>query len=223
MSVEEVRKLWRLADAVCFDVDSTVCKDEGLDELAKFCGVEKEVVAWTNKAMSGGVSFREALSARLDIIQPTYCQLSQFLQNHKPLLSHKLKELVSLIKEKNRDIYLVSGGFRSIIEPVACMLDIPTQNIYANRLKFYYNGDYAGFDTDQPTSESGGKTKVVELLIKKNKYKNLIMIGDGATDMEASPPAAAFIGYGGNIVREKVKSQAKWFVTDFQDLMDELM
>lgn len=41
-----VRELWRTADAVCFDVDSTVCKDEGLDELAEFCGAGAEVREW---------------------------------------------------------------------------------------------------------------------------------------------------------------------------------
>ncbi|OWF56545.1 Phosphoserine phosphatase, chloroplastic [Mizuhopecten yessoensis] len=41
-----VKKVWRAADAVCFDVDSTVMKDEALDELAKFCGVGKEVQEW---------------------------------------------------------------------------------------------------------------------------------------------------------------------------------
>ena len=31
-----------------------------------------------------------------------------------------------------------------------------------------------------------------------------------------------FIGFGGNVVREKVKSQAPWFVTDFKELLKEL-
>lgn len=31
-----------------------------------------------------------------------------------------------------------------------------------------------------------------------------------------------FIGFGGNVVREKVKSQAPWFVTDFKELLQEL-
>lgn len=35
---EEVKAIWRKADCVCFDVDSTVCRDEGIDELAKFLG-----------------------------------------------------------------------------------------------------------------------------------------------------------------------------------------
>lgn len=31
-----------------------------------------------------------------------------------------------------------------------------------------------------------------------------------------------FIGFGGNVVREKVKLQAPWFVTDFKELLREL-
>ena len=37
--------------------------------------------------------------------------------------------------------------------------------------------------------------------------------GDGATDMEARPPADIFVGFGGNVIREKVKGGADWFVT----------
>lgn len=31
-----------------------------------------------------------------------------------------------------------------------------------------------------------------------------------------------FLGYGGNVIREEVKSKAKWFVTDFKELIDAL-
>ena len=37
------RILWRSADCVCFDVDSTVCRDEAIDELARFANKEKQV------------------------------------------------------------------------------------------------------------------------------------------------------------------------------------
>ena len=33
----------------------------------------------------------------------------------------------------------------------------------------------------------------------------------------------AFIGFGGNVVREKVKQNSGWFVYDFQDLINELI
>lgn len=47
LKISEVLKLWRSANAVCFDVDSTVCVDEGIDELADFCGAGEAVAEWT--------------------------------------------------------------------------------------------------------------------------------------------------------------------------------
>lgn len=55
-------------------------------------------------------------------------------------------------------------------------------------------GEHAGFDENAPTSRSGGKAVAINLLKTQHGYKNLVLIGDGATDLEASPPAAAFIG-----------------------------
>ncbi|PVD24680.1 hypothetical protein C0Q70_15165 [Pomacea canaliculata] len=216
-----VRELWRTADAVCFDVDSTVCKDEGLDELAEFCGAGAEVREWTNKAMGGDVTFREALTQRLNIVKPSQQQLEAFITSRPPQLTDGIKDLVSLLHSKNVPVFLVSGGFRNIIEPAAKILNIPLENVYANKLLFK-DGLYDGFDPKEPTSDSGGKQKVAELLKQTYGFKCLIMIGDGATDMEAAPPADAFIGFGGNVVREKVKKNAKWFVTDFKELIKPL-
>jgi phosphoserine phosphatase len=42
------------------------------------------------------------------------------------------------------------------------------------------------------------------------------MVGDGATDMQAKPPADLFIGYGGVVVREAVRDGADLFVTDLK-------
>lgn len=47
LNLLEVLEVWQSADAVCFDVDSTVCMDEGIDELADFCGAGKAVAEWT--------------------------------------------------------------------------------------------------------------------------------------------------------------------------------
>lgn len=43
MISSNVKAIWRKADAVCFDVDSTVIREEAIDELAKFCGKGKEI------------------------------------------------------------------------------------------------------------------------------------------------------------------------------------
>lgn len=41
---EQTRRMFRSSEAVCFDVDSTVCRDEAIDELAIFANKEKEVM-----------------------------------------------------------------------------------------------------------------------------------------------------------------------------------
>ena len=40
---EALREVWRRADAVCFDVDSTLIRIEGIDQLARLCGAHEQV------------------------------------------------------------------------------------------------------------------------------------------------------------------------------------
>lgn len=219
---DQVQRILKKADAVCFDVDSTVCEDEAIDELANFCGVGPQVAAWTKKAMGGGITFRDALTQRLNIMEPTSGEVKDFIASCPPRLSLNIKELVDVLAAKKKKVFLVSGGFRCIISPVAEELGIPQENIYANKLIFNEDGSYAGFDTDEPTSQAGGKPRVVQHIKDMYGLKTIVFVGDGVTDLEACPPADAFIGYGGNVVREKVKNSAAWFVTDFKQLIDVL-
>lgn len=48
------------------------------------------------------------------------------------------------------------------MKPVASILGIPPENIFANQLLFGSSGEFHGFDKDEPTSRSGGKAKAVE-------------------------------------------------------------
>ncbi|VVC33589.1 Hypothetical protein CINCED_3A020878 [Cinara cedri] len=218
-----IQALWRDADAVCFDVDSTVIQEEAIDEVAKFCNKGPEVKELTSSAMSGNMDFREALSARLQIIKPSLHQIRDFIKHHPFNLTPGIRELIELLQHKNVPVYLISGGFRGLIGPIAIELSIPLQHIYANKLKFFLNGEYAGFDEKEPTSKNGGKAEVIKSLKEKYGYTKLFMIGDGITDLEACPPADAFIGFGGNVVRKEVKSKSQWYVESFQELIDALL
>ncbi|MBN3272811.1 SERB phosphatase, partial [Polyodon spathula] len=189
----ETKAIFRGADAVCFDVDSTVIKEEGIDELAKFCGVGDAVTEMTRKAMGGTMTFKTALTKRLAIIRPSREQVNKLITDHPPQLTEGIQELVERLQQHNVQVFLISGGFRSIVEHVATQLNIPLSHVFANRLKFYFNGEYAGFDETQLTAESGGKGKVISLLKEKYGLKKVVMIGDGATDMEACPPAVCIL------------------------------
>ncbi|KJH44261.1 phosphoserine phosphatase SerB [Dictyocaulus viviparus] len=218
---ERTRRIWKNADAVAFDVDSTVCQDEAIDELAKYLGVGDAIANITRQAMNGNTRFRNALKARLEVMRPTYDQLEKYVKETKPKLTPGIQDLIQALHKRGTAVFLVSGGFRRLIIPVADILGIDHKRIYANEILFDVNKNYAGFDESEPTSDSGskdiGKPAVMSLL-KKQGYKQLVMVGDGATDLEAAPPADAFIGFGGNQIRETVKTKSDWYVTDFEIL-----
>ena len=86
-----------------------------------------------------------------------------------------------------------------------------------NELNNLIKGEYVGFDEEELTSESGGKGKVIEFLKATHGYKNVVMIGDGATDLESCPPADGFIGFGGNVIREKVRLNSPKFIRNKSD------
>lgn len=81
----------RNTQIVCFDVDSTVIREEGIDELARFCGKGQEVARLTKEAMKGSMTFQEALRLRLNIIQPSQRQIRDFLKAHPSTLSPGIK------------------------------------------------------------------------------------------------------------------------------------
>lgn len=210
------------ADAVCFDVDSTVIQEEGIDVLAASLGKFEEVSAWTTKAMNGNTKFEDALAARLDIIKPSRKAIEKCLKDHPLQLSPGVDRLVEVLNEKGIDVYLVSGGFRIMIEPVAKKLAIAKSNIVANTIFFdddTPDGEYKGFCRNEPTSADMGKPKAVKQIKDEHGYNTVIMVGDGATDAQAKPPADAFIGFGGVTVRESVRQKACWYVYDFEDMI----
>lgn len=166
--------------------------------------------------MGGQVLFQDALQERLQLIQPSIQDIERLLAAHPPRLTPGVAEVVERLQARGTHVYLVSGGFRQMINPVASRLKVPMHRIFANNLLFGPDGSYRGFDESEPTSRDGGKPAVIQSLKDRHGYSPVVMIGDGATDMQARPPADTFIGFGGVVVREKVKQGADWFITDFK-------
>ncbi|KAL1232452.1 hypothetical protein TSPI_02088 [Trichinella spiralis] len=218
--MERAKKLWNQADAVCFDVDSTVCQKEAIDELAKFMGKEEEISKITKQAMDGQVDFHESLKARLNILRPSLSNVEAFLKQSPPELSPGAKSLIDLLKSRNTDVFLVTGGFSHIAYYAADQLGIPHQNVFSNKLIFDSNGNYVDFDKQQLTSTSNGKSLICAYLKNKFQFKMLVMIGDGMTDLHACPPADLFIGFGGNQVRQTVRDASAWYVYNFAELIN---
>jgi glycerol-3-phosphate dehydrogenase (NAD+) len=228
-----ILRLWRNAHAVCFDVDCTVAVNDGLDLLAEFMNVGKEVAALTNKAMDGSMSLEQALTARLQIINPKPSDIHAFLAAHPPesRLVPGAAELISALQSRGVAVYLISGGFRELSLPIARALGVPPKNLFANRMNWQFNDDtgavdrLVGFDENESTGHQFGKPKVIAALRKMFPYDIVVMIGDGITDVEAvqaTGGADLFIGFGGVVRRPAVVEKAEWFVDDFSILKEAL-
>lgn len=231
---EKSLRLWRNAQAVCFDIDCTVTVNDGLDLLAEFMGVGDEVKEITTSAMNGTVSLEDALNARLEVINPTPTDIQAFLRAHPPetRLVPGAKDLIKALQSRGIAVYLISGGFRELSLPIAAALDIPPKNLFANRMNWQMNEDtgtidkLAGFDEREVTGHQFGKPKAIKKLRDANPYRCIVMIGDGITDLEAVQAvqggADLFIGFGGVVKRDAVMRGADWFVDDFNILKSSL-
>ena len=125
-------------------------------------------------------------------------------------------------KANGKEVYLVSGGFRQMIDPVAKELGIPSENVQANTLTFNEDGSFKGYDPREFTSIAGGKADAVKHIKGSKGYKSMVMVGDGATDVEARTPGGAdmVIGYGGAQRRARVEAEADWYVLNLFDLVN---
>lgn len=200
------------------DCDSTLCAIEGVDELAALRGpeVEQQVIALTHQAMDGAVAIDEVFGRRLDLIKPSLEMCAQVADMYIEQLSPRAAEVISELREEGWEIIIISGGFTPVIAPIAAQLKI--ERIYAVDLVFDKDGNYQGFDQQAPTARNGGKPDIIQAI--QNDYPSLItvMMGDGISDLETQSVVDLFIGYGGVISREAVKTGAAAFINHFDEL-----
>lgn len=196
-------------DIVVFDCDSTLTKIEGINELARLKGKEKEVAALTTKAMNGELDFKEALRKRLDLIKPEKKDLKWLAQRYVENEVKDAKKLITILKQLGVKVCIITGAYREAVQIFAESLGVKKENVFAVDLKFGKNEDYLGYDYRNPLTKNDGKRKVLQGLAKKGR---ILFVGDGATDLAAKDEVDLFVGFGGVVKRLIVKKYADVFL-----------
>lgn len=206
------------AKLLLLDCDSTLSAIEGVDEMGRLRGpkIFKAVEDMTNAAMNGGTPIQEVFAKRLDMIRPTKAMCAQVAAMYAKHQAPGLIQMLDTVRKAGWTPVIVSGGFRQAIEPLARKLSIG--RVEAVNLLFTTTGNYAGFDLKAPTARSGGKPDVVRKLRHENIGCKIVMVGDGASDMECTGVADLFVGFGGFVTRPKVKAGAQAFISHFDEL-----
>lgn len=195
---------------VIFDCDSTLCRTEGIDELARMNCVAQEVAELTDQAMAGQKRFEDVFVKRLELIRPTREQLESLGQHYIATLLPDAKAVVGALRFLNKDVYLISGGYDVPLSILGRHLGFEEPHILANRLRFKSDGSYLGFDPMSPLWRNGGKAEVIKRL--RTKGKKTLLVGDSVTDLEAQPEVDLFVGFGGVVSRESVRRQSPVFI-----------
>lgn len=195
---------------VFFDVDSTLVALEGIDEL----GAENpEIAALTEAAMNGQIGLEEIYARRLEILRPSRAAIERLGERYLEAMIPDAPETIDALRRAGMEIFIVSAGIEQAILPLAARLGIPTRSVFAVRLDFDAEGNYAGFDRRSPLTRNGGKETIV-MNVRARSKGNAVFIGDGITDLEAKPAVALFIGFGGVRHRERVCGEADVYLTE---------
>ena len=190
---------------VVFDCDSTLSAVEGIDELA---GPHRAAIAaLTDAAMRGELMLEEVYGRRLALVRPSRDRLASLGSLYVERLVPDARETVAALRAEGIAVRVVSGGLRPAVLAVAHALGVPDDHVAAVDVRFDRNGDYAGWDDASPLAYTMGKRAQLEAW-GSTLMPPVMIVGDGITDLEARPPADAFIAFAGVIARDAVIAAA---------------
>jgi phosphoserine phosphatase len=201
-----------------FDVDSTLVTIEGIDFLADG---DPEIARLTEAAMNGQIALDQVYARRLEAIRPTRDRVAQLAATYLRSLVDGAKETIAALQTSGVIVHLVTAGIEQAILPLADALNIPHRNVHSVALTFDTNGNYKDFDRRSFLTRPGGKELTVRD-IRARSHGKATFVGDGVTDLEAKPAVDLFIGFGGVVVRPRVKENAEVYVTRMAEVLTHL-
>lgn len=189
--------------SVVFDCDSTLARIEGIDELAG-ARVE-EIRRLTDLAMEGAIPLQEVYGRRLELIGPSRAQVAALGPAYVEALVDDAREVVAALLWLGKEVRIVSGGLRPPVEELALELGLQPGAVEAVAISFDEDGRYVDYDRASLLARSGGKPDVIT---SWGLPRPSLLVGDGATDLEARSAVDCFAAYMGVAFRPAVAAGA---------------
>lgn len=205
---------WLGAEIVFFDCDSTLASIEGIDELAALRGAD--VAALTAAAMSGEIPLDAVFRKRLETIAPTADDLDQVVALYWQKRLPDAADVIAELQESNIAVHIISGGLLPAVAPFAAMLGVSYEEVHAVPFPRSEQPLSTAIDTAcaHPLARDGGKPEVIAAVCSKLGIdpQRAMLVGDGASDLEAAAGIGLFVGFGGYVTRDKVRQEASIFL-----------
>lgn len=170
----------RRKKALLADMESTLIKEEMLEELADFVGLRGKVEEITTRAMNGELDFKAALKERLALLKDLPATILEDLCK-KVTITGGAKELVATMRANGAHCVIVSGGFKVFTNYVAKQLGFDEN--HGNALDIQ-NGKISG-EMLEPVLDKHSKRAILADTAKQINISeaDTITVGDGANDV----------------------------------------
>jgi phosphoserine phosphatase len=175
------------------DMDSTMIRQECIDELADFVGLKAQVSAITERAMRGEIEFEPALRERVALLRGLEHNIVDRILDERIVLTSGGRTLVRTMRANGAHTVLVSGGFTMFAERIAEAIGF--QEARANVLMI--DGEFFAGTVNEPIL--GREAKVATLIELRSRlgleHAETLAIGDGANDLAMLQEAGLGVAY----------------------------
>ncbi len=163
------------------DMDSTLIRQECIDELAAEAGVGDCVASVTSRAMNGEIGFEDALRERVRLLKGLPVTVIDKVLDERIEYTPGGKLLVATMKENGAYAVLVSGGFTAFSTKVAARLgfDEHRANTLVDR-----HGTLVGEVLEPILGRDAKASALQEIGFRLGlQHSDAIAVGDGANDL----------------------------------------
>ncbi|MGD9738728.1 MAG: phosphoserine phosphatase SerB [Bauldia sp.] len=175
------------------DMDSTIIRQECVDELADMVGLRDRVSAITERAMRGEIAFEPALRERVALLKGMKTDLLTDVLEKRIELMPGARVLVQTMRARGAYTALVSGGFTHFTGPVAAMVGFDETS--ANEL-IIEEDILTGFAVE-PIKGRDAKLGALRTISERLEIAPdcTMAVGDGANDLGMIEAAGLGVAY----------------------------
>ena len=175
------------------DMDSTMIRQECIDELAAELGLKEKISAITERAMRGEIEFEPALRERVALLAGLPDSAIDTVLSNRIVLMPGGRTLVQTMKANGAYCALVSGGFTHFTKSVSAMIGFDENR--ANTL-LEEDGKLTG-KVAEPILGRDAKRERLEQLVTEQaiEFSDTLAVGDGANDLAMIERSGAGVAY----------------------------
>ncbi len=175
------------------DMDSTMIRQECIDELAAELGLKDKISDITERAMRGDIEFEPALRERVGLLAGLPVSAIGTVLSNRIVLMPGGRTLVQTMKASGAYCALVSGGFTHFTESVSAMIGFDENR--ANTL-LEQDGKLTGKVAEPILGRDAKRERLEELVAERAlDFSETLAVGDGANDLAMIERAGAGVAY----------------------------